>query len=86
MTEEERARRLAYQMDRVRRARTIRVPCGQCGVWTRLPDLYRCYQCGFWLCLTCGAEHWPEAATKRDHAFIAVAEQTLDMERPEETS
>lgn len=66
MTEEEKGRRIAVQVERTARADTIKVPCACCGAWTSLPLLYRCYQCGAWLCSTCGAEHWPEAASKRE--------------------
>jgi len=73
MSEAEYRRRLAVQIERAARGRTIKIPCGECGNWTPLPDLYRCFQCGCWLCEECGARHWPEAAAKRHHEAIAEA-------------
>lgn len=72
MSEDEKNKRLSVQLERTARADTIKVPCACCGTWTALPLLYRCYQCGVWLCSPCGAEHWPEAAEKREQGAIAA--------------
>lgn len=74
MSEEEKDQRLAFQVERTARVDSIKVPCAECGVWTALPLLYRCYQCGAWLCSTCGADHWPEAASKREAGATSADE------------
>lgn len=79
MTPDEAVRRRAFQVDRTRRALTIRVPCAECGDWTSMVLLYRCFQCGFWLCAACGANHWPEVrrhpeAAAMDEASVAEIE------------
>lgn len=84
MTEAESGRRRAVQVDRTLRALTIRVPCGECGEWTSMVLLYRCFQCGFWLCARCGAHHWPEAAARREaqaDAMDAATQERLVMLR-----
>lgn len=75
MTPEEAARRRAYQVDRTRRALTIRVPCAECGDWTSMVLLYWCFQCGFWLCGACGAHHWPQVKREPEAAAMDAESQ-----------
>ena len=65
MSKEEAHRRLLLQIEGLNHLR-LEIPCLECGKWTKLVLLFRCYQCGSWLCDACGAMHWPDAAAKKE--------------------